>query len=75
MKPLLKPFTVKPLPTVMKPIFKQKKICMSLYYSFHGEDGRIVLDLSLVLFIKSELLCRHFTLFDPVSKIYVVCGN
>ena len=38
---------------------------MSLYYIFHGESGRAVLDLSLILFIKLELLCRCFT---PLSN-------
>ena len=41
---------------------------MSLYYIFHGEGGRAVLDLSFILFIKSELLCRRFAPLS-ISKI------
>ena len=37
-------------------------------YIFHGEGGRAVLDLSLILFIKSELFCRRFVLLSN-SKI------
>ena len=44
---------------------KQKKICLYQYYIFYGEGGRAVLDLSLILFIKSELLCRYFA---PLSN-------
>ena len=33
---------------------------MSLYYLFHGEGRRPVLDLSSILFVKSELLWRRF---------------
>ena len=41
-----------------------------MYYVFHGEGGRAVLDLSLILFIKSELLCRRLAALSN-SKILV----
>ena len=38
---------------------KRKYVC-HLYYIFPEKGGRAVLDISLILFVKSELLCRRF---------------
>ena len=50
--------------------YLNKKIAISLYYIFQGEGGREVLDLYLILFIKSELLCRRFALLSNSEILF-----